>query len=693
MNPIRKVVTLLQSMQAKVEAEGEREAALYEKFMCYCKTGQGDLAASISAAEDKVASLSSAIESGNSKLAGAKSALEQGQADRSAAKTAMSEATAIREKEAATYAGFKSDHEANVAAIAKAVDAISKGVAGSFLQTPSAQVLRHALSKSELGGADQEEVIAFLSHRAGYVPQSGEIIGILKQLGDEMSGSLADGTAAEKEAIATYDGLMAAKTKEVEVLTSTVESKTQLVGDLSVSNAQMSEDLTDTQELLVEDKKFLTELEKGCDTKTAQWEERSKTRSEELLALADTIKVLNDDDALELFKKTLPSAASSLIQVQQGMSAVRAQVAAVLRSARQSAPAVERRGLQTVMLALSDQSTGGFGKVIKLIEDLVRLLGQEQTDDDNKKDYCSQQLDASEDKKKGLDNAVADADAAVEKATEAIATLSEEMAALEAGIRALDKAVAEATAQRKAENAEYKALVAADTAAQEVLAFAKNRLNKFYNPKLYKAPPKVELSAEDRIFSNHGGELVTEAPGGIAGTGITALAQVSMHRQLKAAPAPPPSTWGAYSTKSHDNNGVIAMIDLLVADLQKELTEAGTQEKDDQAEYEVLMKDSADKRALDSQSLSHKGGAKADTEAALQNHKQAGADAATEAMLTAKLISSLHAECDWLLQYFDARKAARASEVESLGRAKAVLSGADFSLLQTTRSHGFLRGN
>jgi len=529
MNPIRKVVTLLQDMQKKVEAEGAREAELYDKFQCYCKTGRGDLSASISAAEDKVSALSSSIETGAAKLAGAKSTLAQAQEDRSAAKAAMAEATAIRKKEAATFAGFKSDHEANVAAIAKAIAAISKGVAGSFLQTPEAQVLRRALSKSELGGADQEEVVAFLSHSSGYVPQSGEILGILKQMGDEMSGSLSDGTAAELEAISVYNGLMAAKQKEVEVLTGTIESKTQLVGDLSVSNTQASEDLTDTQETLASDKKFLAELDKGCATKAAEWEERSKTRSEELVALSETIKVLNDDDALELFKKTLPSAASSLVQLQQGTASLRAQALAVLRSVKVSVPSHERAGLETVMLALSDKSSGGFGKVIKLIDDLVKLLGQEQTDDDSKKDYCNQQLDASEDKKKGLDLAVADADTAVAKATEAISTLSDEMAALEAGIRALDQSVAEATAQRKAENAEYKALVASDTAAQEVLAFAKNRLNKFYNPKLYKPPPKVELSSEDRIFSNHGGELVTAPPGGIAGTGITVLA----HRQWR----------------------------------------------------------------------------------------------------------------------------------------------------------------
>merc|ERR1719229_50552 len=87
-------------------------------------------------------------------------------------------------------------------------------------------------------------------------------------------------------------------------------------------------------------------------------------------------------------------------------------------------------------------------------------------------------------------------EAAISDAKEMIATLAQEIAALEAGIGALDKAVADATAQRKEENAEYKALMASNTAATEVLAFAKNRLNQFYNPKLYKAPPKVELSAE-----------------------------------------------------------------------------------------------------------------------------------------------------------------------------------------------------
>merc|ERR1719400_2821815 len=144
-----------------------------------------------------------------------------------------------------------------------------------------------------------------------------------------------------------------------------------------------------------------------------------------------------------------------------------------------------------------------------------------------------------------------------------------------------------------------------------------------------------------------------------------------MHQQRKDAPAPPPATWDAYSTKSGESTGVMAMIDLLIKDLQKELTEAETDEKNSQADYEQMMKDSAAKRTTDSKSLTEKGSAKANEEAALQAHTLARADGAKELMATDKYISSLHAECDWLLQYFNARKAARAGEVDSLKRAKA----------------------
>merc|ERR1719148_561012 len=152
-------------------------------------------------------------------------------------------------------------------------------------------------------------------------------------MGDTMAQNLADATATENDAIKNYKGLMAAKKKEVAALTATVESKTQQIGDLGVSIVMMKEDLSDTQASLADDKKFLANLDKSCSTKKAEWEERSKTRAEELVALADTIKVLNDDDSLELFKKTLPSAAMSLLQVVSSRSGAAATIRAAIQTA------------------------------------------------------------------------------------------------------------------------------------------------------------------------------------------------------------------------------------------------------------------------------------------------------------------------------------------------------------------------
>merc|ERR1719321_522410 len=121
-----------------------------------------------------------------------------------------------------------------------------------------------------------------------------------------MTATLKENTADENESIKSFEGLMAAKTKEVEALTKSIEEKSVRLGELQVSIVEMKEDLDDTAKGLLDDKKFLADLGKNCALKTKEHEANMKMRGEELVALADTIKILNDDDALELFKKTLP---------------------------------------------------------------------------------------------------------------------------------------------------------------------------------------------------------------------------------------------------------------------------------------------------------------------------------------------------------------------------------------------------
>merc|ERR1719364_139961 len=140
-------------------------------------------------------------------------------------------------------------------------------------------------------------------------------------------------------------------------------------------------------------------------------------------------------------------------------------------------------------------------------------------------------------------------------------------------------------------------------------------MQKFYNPKLYKPPPKRELTEEERITLNMGGTLApTNPPGGIAGTGVGLAQLVSVRATHKDAPPPPPETFGEYGKKSEESNGVIGMMDLLIRDLDKEMTEAETEEKNSQEEYEEMMDDSAKKRADDSKAITEKESAKAEAE-------------------------------------------------------------------------------
>jgi len=674
---------MLQTMQKKVEAEGEKEKELFEKYMCYCKNAGGDLSKSIADAKSKVPEVGSDIKEGEAKLAGLKEDLKQHQVDRSAAKEAIAEATALREKEAASYATESSELKTNIAALTKAVAALEKGMAGAFLQTNTAGVLRTLVAKNkDLDDDERQTLTAFLQGDASYAPSSGEITGILKTMGDEMSKSLSEATAEEEASIKAFEELVAAKTKEINALTASIESKTVRVGELSVEIVQMKNDLSDTQEALLEDEKFLKDLDKTCATKTAEWEEIVKTRGEELVALADTIKVLNDDDALELFKKTLPGASASFMQVASS-SEMREKALAKLTAAS-SAFKHDRPKFDFIALAIKGKKIG-FDKVIKMIDEMTATLKKEQLDDDHKKEYCAAQFDLADDKKKGLERKVSDIESTISEAKDGIATLKTEIATLEDTIKALDKSVAEATEQRKEENEDFTALMASDSAAKELLGFAKNRLNKFYNPKLYKAPPKRVLSEEEQLIVSQGGTLApTEAPGGIAGTGVSvSFVQIRAHRGFEAPP-PPPAAPGAYSKKSEESGGVIAMIDLLVKDLDKEMTEAEVTEKDSQEDYEEMMKDSAEKRAEDSKMLTDKEATLADLSSSLEGHKEDKVSTDKELMATLQYIQSLHAECDWLLQYFDVRKEARDSEIDALGKAKAVLSGADFSLVQTS---------
>merc|ERR1719210_407820 len=277
-------------------------------------------------------------------------------------------------------------------------------------------VLQQLAINREMRSADRDMLTSFLAQGTGYAPASGEIVGILKQMLKDMEKELVDLTAAEEKSVKDFDLLVAAKQKEMEANTGIIESKMERAAELGLEIVEMKEDLDDTKNALGENKLFMAEVGKSCSTKEEEWNERCKVRADELLAIGETIKILNDDDALDLFKKTLPTTA--FLQTKSSTINLRRRAIQVLKSARQHGFDPH---LDFIVLSLSSKSGGHFDKIVTMIDEMVALLTREQMEDKVKKEWCEKTIDKVEDEQKALERKVADLVTAQDDGKDAIA--------------------------------------------------------------------------------------------------------------------------------------------------------------------------------------------------------------------------------------------------------------------------------
>merc|ERR1719498_255451 len=186
----------------------------------------------------------------------------------------------------------------------------------SLMQMESGPRIKHiAESFPFQDEMDRKSVISFLEQSGDYVPQSGQIVGILKQMKEEMEASLAEAIKDEDSAVAGYGELKKSKEDEQKAATAAIETKQTRAGELAVSVVQVADDIEDTTNEVADTEKFAKQLEEQCGVKEKEWAEREKLRAEEIAAISDAIGILNDDDALDVFKKAMPSA---LIQEKAG---------------------------------------------------------------------------------------------------------------------------------------------------------------------------------------------------------------------------------------------------------------------------------------------------------------------------------------------------------------------------------------
>merc|ERR1719183_927929 len=197
---------------------------------------------------------------------------------------------------------------------------------------------------------------------------------------------------------------------------------------------------------------------------------------------------------------------------------------------------------------------------------------------------------------------------------------------------------------------------------------------------MYKEAPKKELTEEEKLLvaSGAGDMVATAAPEMIPGTSIAAL-QTPVYAQLhQKGDAAPPATWDAYQKKDGKSNGVIALMEMLIKELEDGITTSKHEEETAQKDYERLMSDSQETRAKNVESITTKEAAKAELDTKIEATKEKKVSQETTLENVKQLLLDLHTKCDFIMENFDMRKAARVNEKEGLDNAKSVLSGANF---------------
>merc|ERR1719262_1874096 len=204
-----------------------------------------------------------------------------------------------------------------------------------------------------------------------------------------------------------------------------------------------------------------------------------------------------------------------------------------------------------------------------MIDGMNEVLENEQVQDDKLDAWGVSELEKAKEEAKATKADVGDLAAAIDSQREAIETMSSEIQALQAGLAELDKDVAEATEQRKDEHAEYMDDAASNRAAVELLGMAKNRLNQFYNPAVYKETVPVAEKEEEEFFAQRRSNFMSDLHGG------------------RAAPGPPPETFNGEYKGSGSSSGIINLIDEMVKDVEDDMAEAKRDEEEAQKDYEA----------------------------------------------------------------------------------------------------------
>jgi len=633
--PVSKVIKLLKDMQSGLQAEAASDKEVREKMECWCDTNEKEKEATVDIAVKRISGLVSDIGRHSGKSAELKATLAQLEKELAANQQARATATDVREKENSEFHESEKEMMQAIGAMKNAVLVLGRHHA-SFLQKGTEHsmdiqgTLQHLLTKSKTLGATQRHVlVAFMQQPAAnagsYVPASGQIFGILNQMKEEFENNLSAAQKDEMQAAQEFKDLKAGKQKEIEAGKLQLKDKTLALANSDESLANANEDNTMTRDALGSDMQFLEDLKLRCQESDHDWEERSKTRSEEIAAISETISILSDDDAADTFGRTL-----NFIQTRSSITP-RKQASELLMNA------AKKTGSMQLMSLSSQAQRDSFTKVLQAIDEMAAALKNEQADEVQHRDFCVTEFNGNDKQTAIKEREIKDISAAMQTAKATIASLKNDLEALAATIKEAETQMLKAGQDREGENKEFQATIADSRATQEILKKAMARMEVFYKAK---------------------GLLQTKQEPG-------------------AAVAPPPQVLGEYKSNA-GAGGVMQLLQNVIDEAAAMERDGIKAEQDSQAGYEEFIKNANTAVANANKETTAKTDEKATTEASRIQSEGDLAAAHKDAEELANYKGNLHESCDFITKNFSVRQEARNTEMQGLAQAKSVLSGADF---------------
>jgi len=653
-NPIRRVVTLLQDMSKEISAEMEQEKVMFKKYECYCKKNTESLTTKIDEGQAVIKKKKAEAEA----MAGEKKRLEeelvQHKSDRKKNQDDLAATHAKRTTEKTSFTDSDAEQAKYVSDLGRAVAALEKARGSSFLQTEGKVVkkyLKHISQSSAIQSLDLQDQQTLASFLQGdFSSSSGEIVGILKQMQEQMAKDLAEMRETEASTAAATKELVASLEEMIDAAGSAIESKTETKGEVAVKLVEATNVVSTTETQVATDSETLSELKTSCVERSKDFEVRQKDGAAELNAIGEAVKILNNDDSLETFNKAVKKPAFTQLSLLQ--LSKRNPVNIAIRSLDRLSSASPSIALLafSAKQALKSGKKVDFSKVLAMIGDMVKLLKQEQKDDRIQLDDCNKKITEYTAAKKDAENVVtkherdiADNDATIAEQTATIAKETHEIETAKTSIQ-------ESGVQRKKENAEFISAVKLNREAIELLLKAKDKLNEYYNP------GQVRKTHSIAVTEKEAGEAFVALPEGA------------------------PEMWkaGKRESKGQASGGVLGLLDKIAAELQTDVQAAEHEEKTAQRDYLGLVKSMNEQIAESGKRIIQAQETKAAAESAKNESETALSSKKEELDSFSKLLSEKTAACEFIMNSFDDRKTARSAEIDGLVKATSVLKGANF---------------